>query len=239
MTCGNSISKTGLKRFFMTAHQHAADVGNEGDTGREVILALEKFDRHAALLDEKLIEGARLSGKQDDHVKTDVMAKLRRHFGHRRDLSSATTFGIAAIFGTASAVGWASGSMSEDTVYKLELVSIHVYLLSAVFALVGRRQETRRLKFTGILDFFEDAQAMESVGDMLFGIASIVDVVLDDFTFDDDNPWWPIVSAVLWMADALFYLRGDFVVLYRKQKSESDETSIEMIQQSRGDREIV
>ena len=220
----------------MTAHQHAADVGSEGDTGREVMLALEKFDRHAALLDEKLIEGARLSGKQDD-LKTDVMAKLRRHFGHRRELSSATTFGIAAIFGTASAVGWASGSMSEDTVYKLELVSIHVYLLSAVFALVGRRQETR-LQFTGIMDFFEDAQAMESVGDMLFGIASIVDVVLDDFTFDDDNPWWPIVSAVLWMADALFYLRGDFVVLYRKQNSESDETSVEMIQIG-GDREIV
>ncbi len=34
-----------------------------------------------------------------------------------------------------------------------------------------------------------------------------------------------IVSAVLWMADALFYLRGDFVVLYRKQNSKSDETS--------------
>ena len=218
----------GLKRFFMTAHQHAANVGEEGDTGRDVMLALEKFDRHAALLDDKLIEGARLSGKQD--VKADVMAKLRRHFGHRRDLSSATTFGLAAIFGTASAIGWASGNMSEDMVYKLDVVSIHVYLLSAVFALVGRRQETP-MKFTGIMDFFEDARAMENVGDMLFGIASIVDVVLNDFTFDDDNPWWPIVPAVLWMADALFYLRGDFVVLYRRQKSENE--------QQRGECEIV
>lgn len=220
----------GLKRFFMTAHQHAANVGNEGDTGRDVMLALEKFDRHAALLDDKLIDGARLSGKQNDHVTTDVMAKLRRHVGHRRDLSSATTFGIAAFFGTVSAIGWASGNMSEDMVYKMDLVSIHIYLLSALFALVGRRQEAP-MKFTGIMDFFEDARAMVSVGDMLFGIASIVDVVLDDFTFDNDNPWWPIVSAVLWLTDALFYLRGDFVVLCRKQKSENE--------QQKGEREIV
>jgi hypothetical protein len=68
------------------------------------------------------------------------------------------------------------------------------------------------------MDFFEDAQAMESVGDMLFGIASIVDVVLDDFTFDDDNPRWPIVSAVPRMADALFYLRGDFVEYFTASK---------------------
>ena len=195
------------------------------------MLALEKFDRHAAFLDEKLIEGARLSGKQGHDERTDVMATLRRHFGHRRDLSAATTFGLAAIFGTASAIGWAGGNMSEDMVYKLQLVSIHLYLLSAVFALVGRRHETP-MKFTGIMDFFEDARAMESAGDVLFGIASIVDVVLDDFTFDDDNPWWSIVSAVLWMADALFYLRADFVVLYRRQKNEKETTvAVEMIQQ--------
>ena len=221
----------------MTAHEHAAHVGNEGDTGQEILLALEKFDRHAAFLDDNLIEGARLSGKQAGHVRTNVMAKLRRHFGHRRDLSSATTFGLAAIFGTASAIGWAGGNMSEDMVYKLELASIHLYLLSAVFALVGRRQETP-MKFTGIMNFFEDAQAMENVGDMLFGIASVVDVVLDDFTFDDDNPWWPLFSALLWMADALFYLRGDFVVLYRKKQNENEETTVEMIQQI-GEREIV
>ena len=199
------------------------------------MLALEKFDRHAAFLDEKLIEGARLSGKQGDNVRTDVMATLRRHFGHRRDLSAATTFGLAAIFGTASAIGWAGGNMSEDMVYKLELVSIHLYLLSAVFALVGRSHETpMTMKFTGIIDFFEDAQAMESVGDILFGVASIVDVILDDFSFDNDNPWRPIVSAVLWMADALFYLRADFVVLYRRRKRKSEKETavdVEMIQQ--------
>ena len=216
----------GLKRFFITAHEHAANVGCEGDTGRDILTALEKFDRHATSLDEQLIEGARLSGKQGDKMRSNVMSNLRRHFGHRRELSSASTFGAAAIFGTASAIGWAAGTMDEDMVNRLELVSIHLYLLSAAFALIGRRQENT-VHCTGFWDFFEDAQALENAGDSLFGIASVIDVVLTDFSFDDDNPWWAVVSAVLWMLDAMFYLRGDFVVLYRKQKH-GNETNVEM-----------
>jgi len=216
----------GLKRFFITAHEHAANVGCEGDTGRDILLALEKFDKHATSLDEQLIEGARLSGKQGDKMRSNVMSNLRRHFGHRRELSSASTFGAAAIFGTASAIGWAAGTMDEDMVNRLELVSIHLYLLSAAFALIGRRQENT-VHCTGFWDFFEDAQALENAGDSLFGIASVIDVVLTDFSFDDDNPWWAVVSAVLWMLDAMFYLRGDFVVLYRKQKH-GNETNVEM-----------
>ena len=81
---------------------------------------------------------------------------------------------------------------------------------------------------TGFWDFFEDAQALENVGDSLFGIASVIDVVLSDFQFDDNNPWWPVLSAVLWMLDAMFYLRGDFVVLYRKQQHGNNETNVEM-----------
>jgi hypothetical protein len=215
----------GLKQFFITAHEHAANVGGEGDSGRDILIALEKFDMHASSLDEDLIEGARLSGKRGK-MRSNVMKNLRRHFGHRRDLSSATTFGAAAIFGTASAIGWAAGSMDEDMVNRLELVSIHLYLLSAVFALVGRRDENKA-QWTGFLGFFEDAQALENVGDLLFGIASVIDVVLSDCSFDDDNPWWPVISAVLWMLDAMFYLRGDFVVLYRKQQDEN-ETNVEM-----------
>lgn len=215
----------GLKNFFIKAHEHAANVGSEGDTGQDILLAIAKFEKHASSIDEQLIEGARLSGKQRELVRSNMMSNLRRHFGHRRELSSATTFGAAAIFGTASAIGWAAGTMDEDLVSKLELVSIHLYLLSAVFALVGRRQENAT-RCTGFWDFFEDAQALENVGDALFGIASVIDVVLTDFSFDDTNPWWQVLSAVLWMLDAMFYLRGDFVVLYREQSC-GNENSIE------------
>lgn len=224
-----NVTIKGLKRFFVRAHEHAANVGGEGDTGKDILLALEKFDRHASLsssLGEELIEGARLVGKQGDKTgSNDVMSNLRRHFGHRRDLSSATTFGAAAIFGTASAIGWAAGTMEEDMVNRLELVSIHLYLLSAAFALIGRRQDNK-VHSTGFWDFFEDAQALENAGDLLFGIASVIDVVLSDLSFDDNSPWWAVLSAVLWMLDAMFYLRGDFVVLYRKQKQ--NETNVEM-----------
>ena len=54
----------------------------------------------------------------------------------------------------------------------------------------------------------------------------MIDVVLSDLSFDDNSPWWAVLSAVLWMLDAMFYLRGDFVVLYRKQKQ--NETNVEM-----------
>lgn len=219
----------GLKRFFIRAHEHAANVGGEGDTGRDILFALEKFDRHANssnFLGEELIEGARLAGKQGDETgSNDVMSNLRRHFGHRRDLSSATTFGAAAMFGTASAIGWAAGTMEEDMVDLLDLVSIHLYLLSAAFALIGRRQDNK-VHSTGFWDLFEDAHALENAGDLLFGVASVIDVVLSDFSLDD-VPWWAVLSAVLWMLDAMFYLRGDFVLLYRKQKHEN-ETNVEM-----------
>lgn len=235
----------GLKRFFITAQEHAANVANEGDSGKDILVALEKFDMHAASMDDQLIEGARLSGKRGVLTRSEssnVMSKLRRHFGHRRDLSSATAFGAAAIFGTASAIGWASGNMNEDVVERLELISIHLYLLSAVFALVGRRQEDTPGESGGLQDFFENAQALENVGDSIFGIASIVDVVLADFTFDDDNAVWPVISAVLWMLDAMLYLRGDFVVLYRNIKMsgfedqllDENERNVEMMSESVG-----
>ena len=44
-----NVTIKGLKRFFVRAHEHAANVGGEGDTGKDILLALEKFDRHASL----------------------------------------------------------------------------------------------------------------------------------------------------------------------------------------------
>uniref|UniRef100_A0A7S2A0Q5 Uncharacterized protein n=1 Tax=Ditylum brightwellii TaxID=49249 RepID=A0A7S2A0Q5_9STRA len=140
-----------------------------------------------------------------------------------RELSLATAFGAAAIFGVWSAVGDASSKMDATMVTLLDSVSIHLYLLSAIFALCGRtqrphQQENDDHRTKTPLSFLEDAEALEDLGDVFFGVASIVDVVLCDFTFDDNTPWWPVVSAVFWIIDALLYLRGDFVVLYRDKK---------------------
>lgn len=214
----------------MTAHEHAADVGNEGDSGQDVQLALEKFDRHVAagLGGQNLVEGAITYGKQRSSITSEgaqnvLLRRIRRHFGHRRELSAATTFGFAAVFGLWSAVGDAAGNMDESLVYRLDMISIHVYLLSAVFALVGPRrlqQESGSDEFNLLqpFSFLEDTQALENLGDAFFGIASIIDVLLCDLSFDDENPWWPVVSASLWLLDALLYLRGDFVALYRKSQ---------------------
>ncbi|KAL3786984.1 hypothetical protein HJC23_005495 [Cyclotella cryptica] len=206
-----------------------------------------------------------------------IFHRMRKHMGHRRDLLAAITFGMAAALSVAGAIcylvstqgefsfvlhssrdgyvlidedvlaGWAGG---------LEKGSIHMYLVSAVFALWrnpwkktgcgsgsggatatataqyngGRNHPTSSSSWfqtwiiTPISRPFNDVDSMETVGDVFFGIASVVDVILEDSTLDDNVLWWPIVSAVLWTLDALFYLRGDFVTLFlRKEVWSTDE----------------
>mmetsp|Transcript_59355 Transcript_59355/g.88125 ORF Transcript_59355/g.88125 Transcript_59355/m.88125 type:complete len:437 (+) Transcript_59355:227-1537(+) len=223
----------GMKQFYRAANEHAASVSQDGDSSSDIMMALEKFYQHVReeSFDGDLFEGAMMCGttpclgtseSMEEHKKV-LLRRIRTHFGHRRELSSATAFGAAAIFGVWSAVGDASSKMDATMVTLLDSVSIHLYLLSAIFALCGRtqrphQQENDDHRTKTPLSFLEDAEALEDLGDVFFGVASIVDVVLCDFTFDDNTPWWPVVSAVFWIIDALLYLRGDFVVLYRDKK---------------------
>lgn len=79
---------------------------------------------------------------------------------------------------------------------------------------------------------FNDVESMETVGDVFFGLASVVDVFLEDSTLDDNVLWWPIVSALLWTFDALFYLRGDFVTLFLRKEVLTSGDSDEEVQLS-------
>lgn len=65
----------------------------------------------------------------------------------------------------------------------------------------------------GPLKWYSNVESLETFGDILFGIAAIVDECLQDATADDGILWIPIVSACLWTLDALLYLRGDFVLV--------------------------
>ena len=55
-------------------------MGSVGDTGRDILFAKAKFDKHTTSIDERLNEGARLSGKRREHLRSTVMSNLRRHF---------------------------------------------------------------------------------------------------------------------------------------------------------------
>jgi hypothetical protein len=209
-----------------------------------------------------------------------IFHRMRKHMGHRRDLMAAVTFGIAAALSVAGAICYlvsTQGEFSfvihssrdgyhlridEDVLAAwaggLERGSIHMYLVSAVFALWRNPCRTNgggcgggggtggRVQYNGnpksssswiqtwIVRPFNDVDAMETVGDVFFGVASVVDVILEDSTLDDNVLWWPIVSAVLWTFDSLFYLRGDFVTLFTKKEVLSSDEDGENVQMGSG-----
>lgn len=61
--------------------------------------------------------------------------------------------------------------------------------------------------------WYSDVGSLETLGDALFGLSSVVDVCLQDANFNEIH-WWQVASSLLWTVDALLYLRGDFVSLY-------------------------
>ncbi len=206
------------------------------------------------------------------HPTKKLFRRMRKHMGHRRELAAAVTFGLAAFCSVGGAVlgmiatnndvsftfGADDGFIVNNEVLQLwagtlENWSIHIYLLSAIFALwknpcstgtgtgapSGGAESNPVLVVTSraspdiseswcrrnFIRPFNDVDSLESLGDIFFGVASVVDVILQDSTADDNILWWPIVSAWLWTLDALLYLRGDFVSLYirREMMSAEDE----------------
>jgi hypothetical protein len=152
-----------------------------------------------------------------------MLHRLRRHMGHRRELGAALTFGIAAAFGLIAALLPVDGRLNPDAI---DAISIHMYVVSAAFAICRRPASSSGITETtevsvGAISYWDDADALESMGDVLFGVASIVDVVLCDFHFDDEVVIWPALSSILWLTDALLYLRADFIVFYFHNSNDS------------------
>jgi hypothetical protein len=163
-----------------------------------------------------------------------LLNRMRRHIGHRRQLSAATTFGMGAFLGILAAVcnilvtDSALGKNNEDIGSALsywssllESASIHMYLVSAIFALWQSPWATKRASVvvtasTG-LPWYSNVENLETLGDVFFGAASMIDVILCDASIDDGILLLPILSACLWTVDALLYLRGDFAMLYQHQ----------------------
>ena len=149
--------------------------------------------------------------------------RIRRHFGHRRELSAALTFGIAALFAVAAAIPSILQLYGEALVGKFNAASVHFYLVSAVFSVCGSRPTPSAPGATA-LPWWENADTLESIGDAFFFVASMVDVILADCSFDDAILAWPIASSLLWFGDALLYLRADFVSLYDTNRREEIKT---------------
>lgn len=157
-----------------------------------------------------------------------LLSRMRKHIGHRRQLGAATTFGMGALLGLIAAVcsllatdtslGQGGGDYLSNWAATLESASVHMYLVSAIFAL-WRNPSVNGSPMVGSavvgVPWYSNVESLETLGDVFFGAASFIDVVLQDVSADDGILWLPIISSVLWTVDALLYLRGDFASLYK------------------------
>jgi hypothetical protein len=149
--------------------------------------------------------------------KKSKRKRLRKFAAHRRDLSAAISFFLAAFASVLSVIAEWLGA-SDETLAGFDGLSVHLYMLSAVIAILGSRifsKSENRCSF--LLMNLQDADTLETLGDLFFLIGSFVDSVLFDFSFDDDRIGWPILSSTLWCVDALLYLNSDWIAAKSRQ----------------------
>lgn len=147
--------------------------------------------------------------------------KIRKHAAHRRGLLAAVSFGLAAFFGLVDLAYYYYGNYESTLISGsdrgiVDALSIHMYLVSAIFAVTGRRTRPRAWTFT-----LRHPDNLEDLGDLFFLIGSLVDVVLCDSHFHNNAAFWPIFASLLWFLDACFYLRSDMLT-----KSVYDEVTL-------------
>jgi hypothetical protein len=154
------------------------------------------------------------TSEEQNKVKKEKLHRVRKFAAHRRGLLAAATFGVAALFAVLNEFVWDAGNMYyNDTLVPgsdrgwLDFLSVHCYLLSALFAVTGQRTKPRMCS----LNFLNDPDMLEDLGDNFFLIGCLFDAIMCDFHFDDGKSQiWSAVSSLLWFLDAIFYLRSDY-----------------------------
>jgi hypothetical protein len=146
------------------------------------------------------------SNNRTRYSKTSLI-RVRKFAAHRREFTAAFTFFIAALFSVLPVILPLTLGLSDDDAFTIfDGISIHTYMLSSIFALMGS------IRALGHLDWnLGKADTLETLGDLLFFGGSMVDLILFDFHFDDGVVGWPIFSSTLWCVDALLYLNSDWV----------------------------
>jgi hypothetical protein len=135
--------------------------------------------------------------------------RVRKHTTHRRDLLAALTFGFAA------SLGFFAVLCGEERVGKaLDMASTLVYILSALIVIYCKRTTPNAWPQMEDQNIMNDAERLEGVGDVLFLVGSLMDAVICGFPLEQPAIW-ELVSALLWLSNALLYLRGDYVVAFQ------------------------
>lgn len=204
--------------LYEGSKEDGGEEAGEGKAGSERMETLE-VDQHSSPIQTNKKPKRRLR-KKLSHSSKKLIRRMSKHMGHRRDLAAASTFGIAAALSVLGCVcylislnenyqvvnGSGNTMVDSDTLAswagELESASIHMYLVSAVFALWQNPckkspvRTTTNAAVAGIdysIPWFQrvivqplnDVESMEYVGDLFFGVASVVDVILEDSSLDD------------------------------------------------------
>ena len=151
--------------------------------------------------------------------------RIRKYAAHRRTMVAAFCFGIAASLAVIAAVlrnffvpnfqsEYGTVHTISPWVYSadsiLDALSDHVYILSAIFSMTGKRHRPWLSTSDPNISLYNDSERLEDLGDLLFLIGSLVDSTLTDLQLKH-LVLLPIFSSVLWMVDGCLYMRSDIV----------------------------
>jgi hypothetical protein len=173
--------------------------------------------------------------------------RMRKYAAHRRTMMAALSFGIAASLAVLAAMirnfllpYLPSGYDHIFSVYPwlpnvdsiLDALSDHVYIISAIFSMTGKRHRPWFAPSDPCTHLYNDSERLEDLGDLLFFIGSLVDATLSDFQLKH-LVQLPIFSSILWMVDGCLYMRSDIVKTCKLRDeaiaSQSDEHPIKFI----------
>jgi ABC-type multidrug transport system fused ATPase/permease subunit len=154
--------------------------------------------------------------------------RLRKHAAHRRTALAAFMFGIAASLAVIAAVvrTWLDyhplvQTFSIDA--KLDMVSDHIYLVSAVISLTGKRNRPWLAPGPMALgtNIWSDPERLEDLGDLLFFIGCVLDAALADARLTE-LLYLAVLSSFLWFLDGCLYMHSDVVKATQLQKTQAE-----------------
>ena len=141
------------------------------------------------------------------------------------DAWSAAAFGLAAILEFASSISWTDDTPSPIVAH-VNMLSMHVYLLSGVLTLKGQGMSCSLCRISSIFLCREEspttlARTLMELGGILFLCGCSVDVIMS-WLYDPEISnisaatlsWGNLVSALLWLIDSILYTLSE-CILYR------------------------
>jgi hypothetical protein len=155
--------------------------------------------------------------------------RMRKYAAHRRTMMAALSFGIAATLSVVAAIlrnfllpkyQSQNDNVEVARVWKynidaiLDALSDHVYIISAIFSMTGKRHRPWLSASDAHETLYNDSERLEDLGDLLFFIGSVMDASLSDLQLKH-LVLFPIMSSILWMVDGCLYMRSDFVKAWK------------------------